>query len=97
MPIVSRYYFYLARCSDRSLYSGCCKDLVQRETTHNDGKGAKYTRSRRPVKIVYSEEFATLAEAMRREAQVKKLNKDGKENLVLTEFLGSRSIRGNFP
>ena len=62
------YYFYLARCSDGSLYSGSCIDLSAREATHNDGKGAKYTRSRRPVKIIYHEEFALLVEARRREA-----------------------------
>ncbi len=75
-------FFYLARCSDASLYSGSCKDLVAREVAHNVGKGAKYTRSRRPIRMVYSEEFPTLAEAMKREAEVKKWRKEGKERLV---------------
>lgn len=76
------FYFYLARCSDDSLYSGSCLDLKAREAKHNEGKGAKYTRSRRPVEIIYHEEFATLAEARRREASVKNLQKSEKENLV---------------
>lgn len=76
------HYFYLARCSDGSLYSGYCKDLKVREEMHNAGKGAKYTRAHLPVKIVYSEEFATLSEALKREAQVKKFPKLQKEELL---------------
>lgn len=76
------FYFYLARCSDGSLYSGSCIDLTARETRHNEGKGAKYTRSRRPVRIIYHEEFITLVEARRREAQIKSWNKLKKENLA---------------
>ncbi len=53
------WYFYLARCSDGSLYAGVCIDLEQREAAHNDGVGAKYTRGRRPVWIVYSERFGS--------------------------------------
>ena len=76
------YYFYLARCSDGSLYSGSCNDIQARESRHNAGKGAKYTRSRRPVKIIYHEEFVLLVEARRREAQVKTWSKAEKEHLV---------------
>jgi len=75
-------YFYLARCSDDSLYSGSCKDLIEREKKHNDGKGAKYTRSRRPIKMIYHEEFETLSEAKKREAEVKKMSKSEKEKLA---------------
>lgn len=80
--ILMPYYFYLARCADDSLYCGSCKDLAVREATHNAGKGARYTRSRRPVHMVYSEEFSTLIQAMRREAQVKTWSKIKKENLA---------------
>jgi len=69
------HYFYIARCADNSLYCGSCIDPSAREAVHNAGKGAKYTRSRRPVRIIYYEEFATLGEARKREAQVKKLSK----------------------
>ena len=76
------YFFYLARCSDNSLYSGSCVNVQRREDCHNSGKGAKYTRSRRPVKIVYSEEFESLSEAKKREAQVKSFSRIEKEKLI---------------
>ena len=76
------HYFYLARCSDLSLYCGTCIDLQAREDKHNDGKGAKYTRSRRPIKIIYHEEYKTLTDARKRESQVKKWSKAEKEKLV---------------
>ena len=76
------FSFYLARCSDGSLYAGSCVDLGAREKKHNEGTGAKYTRSRRPVRIVYHEEFATLGQARKREAEVKKWKKEEKENIV---------------
>jgi putative endonuclease len=76
------FYFYLARCGDDSLYAGSCHDLREREKKHNDGTGAKYTRSRLPITIVYSEEFATWSEALKREAEVKRWKKDRKEELV---------------
>ncbi|MCF7844482.1 MAG: GIY-YIG nuclease family protein [Kiritimatiellales bacterium] len=76
------YHFYLARCSDNSLYSGYCKDISDRENAHNAGKGAKYTRARRPVKIIHSEEFQTQSEAMKRESEIKKWSKNKKEQLV---------------
>jgi len=76
------YFFYLAHCSDRSLYSGSTNDLNAREKRHNEGRGAKYTRLRRPVKIIYFEEFETLVDARRREAQVKTWSKIKKERLV---------------
>ena len=76
------HYFYLARCIDHSLYAGTCVDLTAREARHNEGKGAKYTRSRKPVKIIFYEEYATLVEARRREAQVKTWSKMKKERLA---------------
>lgn len=76
------HYFYLARCNDGSLYAGTCVNIAERERTHNEGKGAKYTRSRLPVKMVHTEEFGTLSEARRREAEVKTWTKEHKEDLV---------------
>ncbi|MDD4319360.1 MAG: GIY-YIG nuclease family protein [Candidatus Peribacteraceae bacterium] len=76
------HYFYLARCSDGSLYAGTCVDVAEREAKHNDGTGAKYTRSRRPVRIIHTETFATLSEARKREAEVKKWGKGEKEKLT---------------
>lgn len=76
------HYFYLARCADDSLYAGTCVDLEEREKTHNEGKGAKYTRSRLPIEMIYHEEFETLSEARKREAAVKKLTRQQKELLL---------------
>jgi putative endonuclease len=76
------HYFYLARCSDNSLYAGTCIDVLEREKKHNEGKGAKYTRSRLPVQIIYTESFETLSEARKREAEVKKWSKEKKEVLL---------------
>lgn len=79
------HYFYLARCSDGSLYAGTCLNLNEREQKHNDGTGAKYTRSRGPVKIIYHEEYSTLSEARKREAEVKTWPKARKEALISHE------------
>lgn len=76
------HYFYLARCADGSLYAGTCVDLRAREAKHNDGTGAKYTRSRRPVRIVYHEACETLSAARSREAAVKGWSKEKKEKLA---------------
>ena len=75
------HYVYLARCADGSLYTGTCVDVQERAATHNSGKGAQYTRSRLPLKIIYTEEYGTLSEARKREAAVKKLSKVEKETL----------------
>ena len=75
-------YTYMVRCSDNSLYTGWTNDLEKRIEAHNTGKGAKYTKSRRPVELVYSEEFATKEEAMRREYFIKKMKKKEKEKLI---------------
>ncbi|MDA1055749.1 MAG: GIY-YIG nuclease family protein [Planctomycetota bacterium] len=76
------YYFYLLRCSDGSLYGGICIDLEQRVETHRNGKGAKYTRSRLPVTLVFHEQHRSKGDALRREAEVKKWTKQRKERLV---------------
>ena len=80
---MSLYYFYLARCSDKSLYSGTTVNLKAREQRHNAGRGARYTANRRPIEIVYHEEFETLLDARRREAEVKRWPKADKEKLVM--------------
>ena len=81
---MQKHFFYLARCSDGSLYAGTCVNIREREQTHNEGRGAKYTRSRLPIAIIYSETFATLSEARKREAEVKRWNKRQKEALAAT-------------
>ncbi len=76
------YYCYILLCSDGTLYCGYTNDLVKRVNTHNQGKGAKYTRQRTPVKLVYSEEFKTKSEALKREHQIKKLSRKEKLKLL---------------
>lgn len=75
-------FTYMVRCADGSLYTGWTNDLEKRVRSHNDGKGAKYTRPRLPVRLVYYESFDTKEDAMRREAAIKKLSKARKEELV---------------
>ena len=76
-------YTYILKCADDTLYCGWTNDLEKRLKVHNDGKGAKYTRSRLPVTLVYYEEFETAKEAQKREYQIKKLSR--KEKLKLIE------------
>ncbi len=75
-------YTYLVRCADGTLYCGWTNCLEKRILAHNSGKGAKYTKSRRPVTLAYYEEFATREEAMRREWAIKKLSRTEKEKLI---------------
>lgn len=75
-------YVYILRCKDNSLYTGWCVDLKKRLALHNSGKGAKYTRSKRPCKLVYYEEIDNKSEALKREIAIKKLTKAKKEDLV---------------
>ena len=79
---MKKYYTYILECSDGSFYTGYTDDLEARVDCHNSGKGAKYTRGRRPVKLVYYECFDTKSEAMSRECMIKKLTRRRKEELV---------------
>lgn len=74
---------YILKCSDNSLYTGWTNDIMHRLKMHNEGKGAKYTRGRGPVELVYLEEFDTKQEAMTKEAKIKRLTR--KEKLLLIE------------
>lgn len=76
----------MVRCSDGSLYTGWTYDLEKRVMTHNLGKGAKYTKSRLPVELVYHECFATKEEAMSREYAIKRLTRREKEQLLKEQF-----------
>ena len=73
-------YTYILKCSDGSLYTGWTNHLEERVLAHNEGRGAKYTRSRRPVDLVYYE--CTEEEAMRREYAIKQLNRRQKLRLI---------------
>ncbi|MDV3244930.1 MAG: GIY-YIG nuclease family protein, partial [Nitrososphaerales archaeon] len=78
-----RHHVYIVECSDGSLYTGYTTDPARRIAEHNRGSAARYTRTRRPVKLVYLEEVADRAGALRREARIKKLGKNEKLRLCI--------------
>lgn len=86
-------YTYMVRCRDDSLYTGWTNHLEKRVEDHNSGRGAKYTKSRRPVELVYYEQFETKEEAMRREWEIKQLTHQQKEKLLGT---GRSALTGLF-
>lgn len=77
-----RTYTYIVECADGTLYTGWTTDIEKRIGTHNEGKGAKYTRSRLPVRLVYYETHGNKSEAMKREAAIKKLTREDKLKLI---------------
>jgi len=96
----SNWYVYIVRCNDGTLYTGIAKDLNRRMTEHNsDNGGAKYTRYRRPVELVYSERTESRSDALKRENQVKRMPRTKKNELfagkkkkiaLTAEFVGWR-------
>ena len=76
------YYTYILACADGTLYTGWTTDLVRRLAVHNAGKGAKYTRSRRPVVLRYAERFSSREQAMGREREIKALPRRAKLALI---------------
>ena len=75
-------YTYILRCSDDTLYTGWTTDLQRRIKTHNAKKGAKYTKNRTPVRLVYYEIYETKEEALRREYAIKQLSRSEKLKLI---------------
>ena len=73
---------YIVRCNDDTLYTGVARDLQHRLDTHNNGRGAKYTRSRLPVELAYTERAATRSAAQQREAAIKRLSRTDKLLLI---------------
>lgn len=78
-------YTYIVKCRDGSLYTGWTNNLEKRIHDHNSGSGAKYTKSRAPVELLYYEGFRTKSEAMRREYEIKHLSSKEKWNLISKE------------
>ena len=74
-------YTYIVKCSDGTFYTGWTNDLEKRIAAHNSGEGAKYTRCRRPVELVYYESYETKEEAMSREWHIKRLTRKQKAEL----------------
>jgi putative endonuclease len=75
---------YILECADKTLYTGITKDLERRFTAHMNGSGAKYTRGRIPLKILYTELRRTKGQALKREAEIKSLNRAEKLRLALS-------------
>lgn len=80
--MTSLFYIYILKCSDNSLYTGYTDNLERRLKKHNQGKASKYTRSRLPVSIVYSEEHPDKSSAMKREIWIKSLSRENKIKLI---------------
>lgn len=76
------YWVYILRCADGTLYTGITDDIERRLAAHNSGKGAKYTRGRGPVELVYREEAADKSAALRRELAIKRLSRAEKLALI---------------
>ena len=76
------YWVYILRCSDGTLYTGITDDVERRLKAHNNGKGAKYTRGRGPVELVYQEQQSDKSAALKREAAIKKLSRTEKLSLI---------------
>jgi Predicted endonuclease containing a URI domain len=77
-------------CSDRTFYTGTSNNVKKRVATHNAGKGAKYTKIRRPVKLMYTEALADKSQALKREYAIKKLSRHQKENLLKSNGINWR-------
>lgn len=75
-------FVYIVECADGTLYTGWTTDVEKRLQTHNAGEGAKYTRSRRPVRLLYSEPCADKSAALKREAEIKRLSRAKKLALI---------------
>ena len=79
---MKRYYVYVLRCADDTLYCGYTDDVQTRMKAHNDGKGAKYTKARRPVEVVYMEEFSSRSDALKREYAIKQMSREQKQRMI---------------
>lgn len=78
------YYVYIVRCSDNTLYTGSTNDIENRIAAHNKGNGSKYTRTRLPVDLKYTEKCRSKSAALKREAAIKKLSRIEKIKLIVT-------------
>ena len=82
----TQWYLYILRCKDNTLYTGITTDVEKRLDAHRSGKGAKYTRGRAPLELVYRESCGSHSDALKREAEIKKLSRQVKELLVKSQI-----------
>tara|TARA_Y100000310_G_scaffold293738_1_gene323545 strand:- start:1042 stop:1332 length:291 start_codon:yes stop_codon:yes gene_type:complete len=92
------WYFYVVKCSDSSFYAGVTTELTRRVKEHNsdDRRGAKYTRSRRPVELIYSEEYPSRSAAQKEEYRFKQLDRKTKERVISEKLLTTLSRSRGF-
>lgn len=76
------YFIYIVKCKDETYYTGYTTNIEKRIKAHNEGKGAKYTRSRLPVKLVYWEQYEEKTQALKREYAIKQLTRKQKQQLI---------------
>jgi len=88
---VARHFLYIVACADGSLYTGYSTDPERRVAEHNSGRGSKYTRSRRPVRLAFVEERHSKADALRREIQIKRMSREEKLRLCRL-YGGTRAL-----
>lgn len=79
---MGQFYVYILKCQDNSFYTGYTADLNRRIREHNTGRGAKYTRARKPVELLYFEDYFSIQDAMRREREIKRLSRAKKMQLM---------------
>lgn len=82
-PIAETWTVYIIECSDCTFYTGITNDLARRLDQHNTGRASRYTRTRRPVRMIYQEDYVSRSEASIREWEIKSLSRKEKENLIL--------------
>lgn len=88
---MKKWYVYILRCADGTLYTGSTDDVQRRAEVHNSGKGAKYTRGRTPVEVVYSEQCESYSAALKREYAIKQLTRPEKLKLIESKNVRSQS------
>jgi putative endonuclease len=93
-PDTRRWFVYILRCGDGSLYTGIARDVAARLSQHVAGKGARYTRGRGPLALIHVEPAASQGEALRREAAIRRLGRRGKEALAQGAVLTSEGRPG---
>ncbi len=97
LPADKNYYVYIIRCADGSLYTGYTTDVARRIAAHNSGKGAKYTKTRRPVALMRFWRFTEKGQALRAEAAIKSRPKAIKERIITEHFDEERLFQLLFP
>ncbi|WP_290034135.1 GIY-YIG nuclease family protein [Ligilactobacillus cholophilus] len=89
----SKYFMYVLLCSDRTFYGGYTNDLKKRIKKHNSGNGAKYTKTRRPVKLIFYKQFNTKSEALKAEYAFKHQSRKKKENFLLENGVPEKYLK----